>query len=340
VGSPTELTPSDSRLKDWQFTNVDMDGDVLFATTMTGDPSQAVAVNLGSGNIARLENSLALNKQWPTTQRYFAWIEFSKDGMSNNLYAYDLAAGKKLAIAGEGGFQSSPDVSGDMVVWSEVHGDRSWDIYAYSIASDQLIAAVTRSGIQSLPKIDGDWVVYLEVTTTDPRNMTADVYLHNLTTGEDSLLGTSPYASEGGTYGIAHGRIVWLGWTPDELKQQSWPPPFHVYDLPTRTDHLIDASSPCIPTEFFMAGDLIMYGCQEGFYGYDLAKDALFRIPNPRGVGAIYFSETRVVFQIEVESPRTFLTPGAPTSTPGPYVPQPMKFRLFVEPINRLQQTK
>ncbi len=336
VGNLTELTASDARLKNWQFTNVRVDGDVLFATTVASESPQVVAVNLRSGNIARLENSFALDSQWPTSQHYFAWIEFSKDGMSNKLYTYDLAAGKEFAIKGEGGVQSSPDVSGDTVVWSELHGDHSWDIYAYHIASGQLIAAVTRPGAQSLPKIDGDWIVYIqEDKGTDPRNMTRDVYLHNLTTGEDFLLGTSPYASEGGTYGIAHGRVVWLGWALAELKQQGWPPPFHVYDLQTRTDRLIDTSSTCTPTEFFMAGDLIMYGCNEGFYGYDLAKDALFRIPNPRGVAYIYLSETRVVFQVEVEQPMIYLTPGAPTPTPGPYVAEPMKFRLFVEPINR-----
>jgi hypothetical protein len=336
VGNLTELMPSDTRLKDWQLNKAHIDGDVLFATTGTDDHPQAVAINLRNGNIARLENSFALDSQWPTTQRYFAWTETSNGAMTKKLYAYDLANGKKFAVKGESDVQSFPDVSGDTVVWSELHGDYSWDIYAYRIASGQLIAAVTRPSSQNVPKIDGDWVVYLESKSADPRDMTIDVYLHNLTTGEDFLLGTSPYGSEGGTYGIAHGRVVWVGWTPDEFKQEvGLTPPFHVYDLQTRTDRVLNNWSTCAPTGFQLAGDLIQFSCQDGFYGYDLAKDALFSISLPRGVGQIYFSETRVVYQMEVEQPRIYLTPGAPTPTPGPYVAEPMKFKLFVEPINR-----
>jgi hypothetical protein len=336
VGSLIELVSSDSRQKDWQLNKAHIDGDVLFATTGTDDHPQAVAINLRNGNIARLENSFALDSQWPTTRRYFAWTETSNGAMTKRLYAYDLATGKKFAINGQSDVQSFPDVSGDTVVWSELHDDHSWDIYAYRIASGQLIAAVTRPGSQNVPKTDGNWIVYLEAKNADPRDMTVDVYLHNLTTGEDFLLGTSSYGSEGGTYGIAHGRVVWVGLTPDELKQQAgWPPPLHVYDLQARADRVLDKLSTCAPTGFQLAGDLIMYNCKEGFYGYDLAKDALFRIPHPRGVGEIYLSETTVAFQIAVEQPRIYLTPGASTPTPGPYVSEPMKFRLFVEPITR-----
>jgi hypothetical protein len=338
VGNPTELTPSDTRLKDWQLNHAWLEGNVLLGFWGAEDQPKLVALNVDRGEISGLDAPFMAGARWPVLERYVVWEKPYDNWKRSSLVIHDTLTGKEWEYGGDDGhWLSNPDVSGHVVVWQDkkATNTRDIDIHAYDIDAKKELIVIQRPGYQVQPKIDGEWIVYLEDKSTDPHDMTRDVYLHNLTSGEDLFLGTSPYASEGGTYGIAHGRIVWLGWTPDELKQQSWPPPFHIYDLPTRTDHLIDASAPCIPTKFFIAGDLIMYGCQEGFYGYDLAKDALFRIPNPRGVGAIYFSESRVVFQIEVESPRTFLTPGAPTPTPGTYVPQPIKFRLFVEPINR-----
>jgi hypothetical protein len=339
VGILTELTPSDTRLSGWQLNHARLEGNVLLGFVGGEDQAKLVVVNVDNGEVLGLDAPFIASARLPALEQYVVWEKPYDHWKRSSLVIHDTLTGKEWEYGGDDGhWLSNPAISGHMVVWQDkkATNTRDIDIHAYDIKAKKELIVIQRPGYQVQPKIEGDWIVYLEDKSTDPHDMTRDVYLHNFTTGEDFLLGTSPYASEGGTYGIAHGRVVWVGWTPNEFKQEvGLTPPFHVYDLQNQTDRVLDNWSTCAPTGFQLAGDLIQFSCQEGFYGYDLAQDALFSIPLPRGIGEIYLSETSVVFQMEVEEPRTFLTPGAPTATPGPYVPKLMKFRLFVEPINR-----
>jgi hypothetical protein len=254
---------------------------------------------------------------------------------------YDTLTSEEFAVQGDGGNQCCADISSDKVVWAQVNGSQSWDIYAYDLSSSQLIPVATRPLIQFFPKVDGDWVIYLEDKGDDPHDedKPKELYLHNLITGEDFLLGVSPYAFrvEGKSYGIANNRVVWIGWTPKQ--QPLWPPALRVYNLQSRTDRTIDLPKDCVLNSFRMAGDLIAFSCQAGFYGYDLAQSILFDVPHPRGVGDYFLSETNVVFQMVVDDPDRldYLTPGAPTPTsiPQTFTPSPARFQLLVAPIMR-----
>jgi hypothetical protein len=339
VGNLAELTSSDARLKNWQLNHVWLEGNVLLGFVGAEDQSKLVVVNVDSGETLGFDAPFLAGARLPVLERYVMWEKPYDHWKKSSLVIHDTLTGKEWEYGGDDGhWLSNPDVSGHMLVWQDkkATNTRDIDIHAYDIDSKQELIVAQRPGYQVQPKIDGDWVVYLEAKSTDPHDTRADVYLHNLLTGEDFLVGTVPYvAPEGLTYGIAHGRVVWVGWTPDETKQQGWPPPFHIYDLQSRTDRILDNWSTCPPTGFQLAGDLIQFSCEGDFYGYDLAKNALFSIPRLRGVGDIYLSETRVVFQMQVEEPKIYLTPGAPTATPGSVVPQPAQFQLFVAPINR-----
>jgi len=344
VSEPEELLPSDGRLSDWRLRNVCADGDVLLATVGEGNQTKVVAVNLRSGKIAGLDGPFIASGQWRTSERYFAWTASdAPDDPIERLHVYDTHTGEEFVVEGEGGSQCCPYVSGDMVVWSEIHGDRSWDIYAYDMSFRELIPIVTRPLIQGRPKIEDNWMIYLENKGGDPHNMMRDLYLHNLTTSEDMLIGPSPYASrlDGGTYGIDNGRVVWKGWNIAQEPTREGPlPTLHVYDSQSRTEHIIDTSSTCVPIDFQMAGDLILFGCEDGFHGYDLAQRIFFDVPYPEhSIGYVYLSETHVVFRIQEKSPTVwdYLTPGASPMPPREYwlTPQPARFRLFVAPITR-----
>jgi hypothetical protein len=274
------------------------------------------------------------------TERYFAWAAPDTANPSvEKVHIYDVRAGKELSM-GKGGAQGWPDVSGDIIAWSEVNGDNSWDIYTYNVASRQLTAAVVRPGGQTVPKIAGEWIIYMQRRSSDVRDEMRDLYLYNLNSGEEIHIGPSPYAGrlEGDTYGIANGRVAWIGWDIGAEPTPEGPlPALHVYDLTNRAERTLDLLADCAPYYFKMAGDLILTGCSDGFYGYDLAQDRLFTVPYPKhSIGEVYLSETYVVFRIQEDS----LAPQEPRILEAPpeksqYTPQPARFLLFVVPITR-----
>jgi len=342
-----ELVQANEQLAGQPILNIGVDCNVLLATVGGSDYPKPIAVNLQSGEIVGLNSTLVLNdEQWHITERFFTWVapKVPGESITDRTHVYDIYTGEEFVMEGDGGAQSWPVVSGDMVVWSEIHGDRSWDIYVYNIASGKSAAAVARPGGQIVPKVEGEWIVYMQRISSDMRDVIRDVYLHHLPTGEDMLLGPSPFAGEleGDTYGIANGRVLWVGWSageePDLLGGSH--PALHLYDLQSRTESIIDTSSICVPIDFQMAGALILFGCEDGFHGYDLAQRIFFDVPYPEhSIGYVYLSETHVVFRIQEKHPTVwdYLTPGASPMPPREYwlTPQPARFRLFVAPITR-----
>jgi beta propeller repeat protein len=348
AGELEELLDVNEQIRDVSISEFQVNGDVALAIAEEDGRTTLIAINLRSEEIAGLDNSpLSTSSGWSTVERYFVWVTSNvpSDTGVERVHVYDVSTGE-VFVVGESESQRWPDVSGDKVVWSEIHEDQSWDIYTYNIASGQMVAAVTESGGQIMPKIEGDWIVYIQRRSNDIRDEMRDLYLHNLVTGEDTFIGPSPFASslEGDTYGIANGRVLWIGWTSEETPDllSGDRPSLHLYDLRTRTKSIVDLSPVCAraPACFEMAGDLILFNCEGGFYGYDLAQEVFFDVPYPRhSVGSVYFSETYAVFRIQVqeESLWDYVTPGA---SPMPseedwLTPQPRQYRLFVVPITR-----
>ena len=347
AGELEELVEVNEQLRGILISEFQVNGDVALAITKENGQTNLVAINLRSWEIAGLDTPLNASSQWLITERYFAWTTSdTPDDPTRSLHVYDIHTGEEFTIEGEGLSQCCADVSGNIVVWSEIHAGRGGDIYAYDMSSRELLPVVTRSLGQAYPKIEGDWVVYLEDRhSDDPRNPMRELYLHNLVTGEDMLIGPSPYASklEGDTYGIDNGRVVWKGWTIGEQPTSEGPlPTLHVYDLETRTESALDLSPVCtsVPVSFKMAGDLILFSC-EGFYGcYDLAQEIFVRVPHPEHwSGYTYLSETYVVFRVseKEESIWDYMTPGASPMPPEEHwlTPQPRQYRLLVVPITR-----
>ncbi len=345
AGELQELVSVNEQIRDVPISKFQMNGDVALIVGKDGERTNLVAINLRNGEIADLDESV-LAGNWLTTERYFAWVDSEVSGNTSieRVHVYDVQTGERFVV-GENNTQRWPDVSESIIVWAESRGSRSWDIYAYDISSHQLTPVISRPLIQAYPKIAGEWIVYLENESTDSRDVIQDLYLHNLVTGEDMLIGPSPYASklEGDTYGIDNGRVVWKGWAIGEQPTSEGPlPTLHVYDLETRTESSLDLSPVCtsVPVSFKMAGDLILFSC-EGFYGcYDLAQEIFVRVPHPEHwSGYTYLSETYVVFRVseKEESIWDYMTPGASPMPPEEHwlTPQPRQYRLFVVPITR-----
>jgi len=347
AGKLEELVDVNAQLRDVPISEFQVNGDVALAIAEEDGQMTLIAISLRNGEIASLDGSSIAGDGWLTTEQYFAWVasDVPGDKSVERVHVYDVIT-NEIFVLGESNSQRWPDVSGKMIVWAELHGKNGWDIYAYDMSSSNLIPVITRPLVQMYPKIDEDWVIYLEKRDSDPRNPIQDLYLHNLVTGEDTFIGPSPFASslEGDTYGIANGRVLWIGWTSEETPDllSGDRPSLHLYDLRTRTKSILDLSPVCtrVPACFEMAGDLILFNCEGGFYGYDLAQEVFFDVPYPRhSVGSVYFSETYAVFrtQVQGESIWDYMTPGASPMPPEEHwlTPQPRQYRLLVVPITR-----
>jgi len=349
AGELEELVDVNEQLKDIPVSEFQVNGDVALAIAEKDGQMTLIAINLRSGEVTGLNTPLHIRDNWLIARQYFAYTRDHPigDWYMKKLHVHDLITNEQIEIGGENRWLHAPSVFEQTVVWSERRSDdtHNTDIYAYDITQGQTVPVVERSGYQMRPKVYAEWVIYMEKTSDDPRDPIQDLYLHNLATGEDMLIGPSPYASklDGDTYGIDNGRVVWRGWAIGEQPTSEGPlPTLHVYDLETRTESVLDLSPVCtsIPVSFKMAGDLILFSC-EGFYGcYDLAQEIFFRVPHPEHwSGYTYLSEAYVVFRVseDEESFWDYMTPGA---SPVPLekhrgTPQPARFRLLVVPITR-----
>lgn len=342
AGDLQEIEPPVDLLKGWRIVDIQVSGDVLI-----GLPSQApdapIAINLRTRQVAGIDQPLSI-AEWADggksqIDRYYAWLSPRyTDGkyQGREINVVDLHSGKVWSVEGSGWV----DIDGNMVVYAKNKGHpNAWDLYAQDLRSGEIKPIIEREGPQVRPKIDGDWVVYLDSIPQKGGYEQEYVYAHNLATGEDVLLGETRFASqsEGRTYYIDNGRAVWVGWQGEKPETFG----VHVFDVQSRTVYTLNLEPDYIPPTFYMDGDLLLFGCPDGFCGYDLAQKKLFNVPYPhKSSGFIYVSENYIVFRVE-ESKRTtmelYLTPGMPTPTPLPIgaTPSPSNWHLFIVPITR-----
>ena len=120
---------------------------------------------------------------WEDRRRQFpGW-----DPTRAEIYGYDLATGREFLIAtSEDGIdQVSPAISGDIVVWADMH---NWgDIWGYDLATETRFPVCTDAAYQGQPAVDGNLVVW-----TDLRNGNEDIYGYDLATGQEFAICTDP----------------------------------------------------------------------------------------------------------------------------------------------------
>ena len=334
-----------------------LEGDVLYTFVWQGESAwemesccRPIAIDLPGGQIHDLATE-AKQGQWPISRQRYLVREADK------IYVFDLQTGEETVLGGEGRWLSHPAVSGSTVVWGEknITSTLGTDIYAYDMATGQVFTITHRAGGQMKPVIEGEWIVYKNRVIDDPRDLIADIYLHNITTGEDRLLGTNRFAADATeeVYAIANGRVVWNEWPAGEWQDGKWyeeESSLHVYELSSGVEWVLDSSNRA-PFYFVLSGDLLLGGG-----GYDFAQDTSFDIPQEGlpdtyqdispGIRrviksrAVYVSETRMVWLIgtrEESNIEYYLTPGIPTPTPVTNIPTPgpIHYRLFTASIER-----
>lgn len=340
AGELEEVVPLANELEGWRISDIAVKGHILIGRTPKVQGG-LVAIDLQTQAVTGIDGPLSLGAWLTKTktmpERYYVWEDGStRDGVfRENIYVVDLYSGETAGVI-EGRWGN---ISGSMVVYAMDGGHpNSWDLYAKNLDSGEVIPIAVRERIQSRPKVNGEWVVYLDIERVNASYEKERIRAYNLNTGEDLVLGVTRYAtqSEGGTYGIGNGRIVWIGWR-GEREENTYG--LHVFDTQTREvytpPHLtVDDISPT----FDMAGDLLLFGHSTC---YDLAQDVLFEIPYPHNTsGFIYMSQDYIVFRIEVSEPNIIeilQTPGAatPTLPPAGAAPPLRMWKLLVIPIIR-----
>lgn len=343
VGELQEISSPADALQGWRIGDMVLNGHILIGHTPKAI-NGLVTFNLQTYQVTGITQPLNISDQYVpalTLEDYYAWLEpvyIEGKYSRREVRVINLYSGEIQSINGEGWVS----VSGSNVVYARNNGHpNAWDLYTENLESGEVKSIAVRENVQSMPKINGDWVTYLDTERIGSNNKRERVRAYNLNTGEDRLLGVTQYAtqSEGGTYGIGSGRIVWLGWR-GELEPDTHN--LHVFDTHTGEIYTpANLSADDMAPTFDMAGDMLFFGCTTGYCGYDLAQEQLVEIPYPhQSMGLIYVSQEYVVFRVEESEPNIIeilQTPGASTPTPLPpdATPPPTSWRLFIVPITR-----
>lgn len=324
INAIQELTLSTkATLQDFSLQDVQISGNVLLGRTM-GDNTTPIVISLSSGKLTVLNQPPKQSLQAQTVARYFSWVQPSSDGVQDELYLLDFASGEKQLLR-DGRW---PDVFENKVVWSEFCGTTSWDIYMYATDTQHTTPVITRDNAQIYPKVEQDWVAFAEIVNATQN--TTHLYLYNILTGEEILLGRLPAYTldcDSCTYNLNNRRVVWLGW--DDVDETTASPLLYVYDLDTNNHRAIDVSEGvCAPRGFSMSYNLLKWGCTaQTMAGYDLEQDVFFEYPvlpvdiSSSGV-TTYLSDEWLVWQVyeKVSDPQNSNT---------------RKLRLFVASITR-----
>jgi len=126
--------------------------------------------------------------------------------------------------------QSSPDISGDRIVWMDQRNGLASDIYMYDLVSNTEVQITTDPNEQINPKISGDWIVW-----ADLRNGNYDIYMYDLATSTETCVATASVGLTNYTYpDISGSRIVWADYRNGNFD-------IYMYDILTDTEIQITA---------------------------------------------------------------------------------------------------
>lgn len=135
-----------------------------------------------------------------------------------DVYLYNLSSGEEIQVTGDNSSQMNPDVSGDgLVVWEDSRNG-NWDIYLYDLSSGEEMQVTSSTEDQVSPAIYGNVIVWEDYRNADQAvsddmtlqelsQLDADVYMYDLSTGEEFLV--TENESWQGQPAIYGDRIVW-----------------------------------------------------------------------------------------------------------------------------------
>lgn len=275
LGAPSELAVINSEaaspLKG--FFAVALDKDSIVGATNEAGQINLYIVDLTTGLAKRIAQS---NPGLGTVQVSGQYVVWDRD--AREILAYDMTTNQEKSI----GPGTSPDVSGNIVVWVSARNftaDNPTDIFGYDLKAQQPITVVIRPGMQGVSRISDQWVAYLEVNGEKDYRLR----VHNITTNDDFEIGAVPVFTPqsldaAGRYFALHdGHLAWVS---DQDRQ------LHIYDLNLRVDQTIsipNADNNSLPISLELDNGLLAFqflnGKSVGWMCYDLASGIVLTVP-------------------------------------------------------------
>ena len=254
----------------------DVDGDILVAgARAVGGGQVIVAVDLNTGQARRLSAVTdRISSEPHISGRYVAWTEEVEGTGREEMRLFDLEANC-------GGAPNSPmdarprfDIRGGLMAWRGTV-DSVLGLYATDLEQHQRFTIDASPGSLDPRVCSKEWVVFLRnIQQGTPSGGAGDAELvaHNLTTGEQFLIGHVPYpatASAGKHHACDGRQVAWVE-VAATTEQQASPFRVNLFDLSTRANRVIPLPSgasylPSVEIE----GDVLRAGAM-----IDLKTDA------------------------------------------------------------------
>ncbi len=300
VGSAREVILSGGDVTIEQLSNLDLESNILVGSARVPGGVTIVVIDLETGRVQRLTRVAERGVEGlRISGRYVAWIEAAPElGRDmRQLHVFDRSQGREFT-AGYG-LRFHPDLKDDILVWQE-NREGSWGIYGYDLGAAREFTVAEGPGVRSFPRVcNREWAIYLQHEQGWPR--VADLRAHNLTTGEDILIGQAPFprdAAAGHQHACDGYRVAWVSVRTEQYTGQEVDPTTgkaetvtntrpvyeqHLYDLTTREDRILDIPVHGLPF-LQLDGDILI-----STIGYDLKRnvpfDLLSRLPLDQRVG-------------------------------------------------------
>jgi len=122
--------------------------------------------------------------------------EDKRNGADEDIYMYDLSNGQETQITSNSNPQISPDIYGNIIVWSELA-----QIHMYDLSTGQ-DTRITEGATGRNARIHGDKIVW-----QDWRNGAEDIYLYDISTGQETRITSDPSYQLSAS--IFENKIVW-----------------------------------------------------------------------------------------------------------------------------------
>lgn len=212
------------------------------------------------------------------------------DDIKCNISVYNLSTHEKTQIASNESYQASPEIFGDRIVWEGMcDTNGTHDIYMYNLSTHRKIQ-ITTSGSAFSPFIYGDRIIYYNsddgnqnvfmynLSTSDETQFpikdswqggyaifenkivfvnnnnfgkSADIYLHDLATQQETKVTTNGSAQFPAIYGD---RVVWTRKQYDTQKYD-----IYMYDFSTKKETQISTSGTACFFYPAIYGDTIVW---------------------------------------------------------------------------------
>ncbi len=316
VGPVREVILSRGDVTVEELYDPDLDDNTLVASARVPGGITVVAVDLETGHVQRLTRVAGRGIEGPRISGpYVAWIEAAPElGRDmRQIHVFDRTQRREFRIGH--GLRFQPDLKDDLLVWQE-NRERRWGIYGYDLRVNQGFVVAEGPGVHSFPRVcNNEWVIYLQHEQGWPG--VADLHAHNLTTGEDIVIGQVPFprdAAAGHQHACDGQRVAWIS---VKMKQQSnqevnptrgssegatlMTPVYeqHLYDLAARKDRTLNMPAYSFAS-LLLDGDILI--SKIGYdVGYDLSRDVPFSIypgfpPDQSTGGRLLLSNSRLVW--------------------------------------------